>query len=82
LRAVRQLARFVKGALKLKDLIWLPKRDTDPNSRMENSAGAIFSMVLTKAGFSEMRSFPMDLSPGRRKGKSLSNGFPSETKGI
>ncbi len=37
--------------------IWLPERDTDPNSRMENAAGAIFSMVLTKTGFSEMRSF-------------------------
>ena len=29
-----------------------------------------------------MRSFPMDLSPGRHKGKSLSNGSPSEAKGI
>ena len=34
-----------------------PKTDTDPNTRMENFVGVTFSMVLTKTGFSEMRSF-------------------------
>ena len=36
-------------------------RRTDPNSRMENSAGSIFSRVLTKTRISEMRSFAMEM---------------------
>ena len=35
---------------------------------MENSGRVVFSVVLTKTRISEMRSFPMNLSPGRRKG--------------
>jgi hypothetical protein len=30
---------------------WLPKTDTDPNTRMENLGGAIFSSLLTDAWF-------------------------------
>jgi hypothetical protein len=28
--------------------VWLPKTDTDPNSRLENMRGASFSSLLTK----------------------------------
>lgn len=38
-----------------REIVWLPERDTDPNSRMENSSGAIFSMVLNKTRISELR---------------------------
>lgn len=34
----------------------------------ENFGEEVFSRVLTKTRISEMQSFPMDLSPGRRKG--------------
>ena len=34
-----------------REIVWLPESDTDPNSRMENSAGATFSRVLTKTSF-------------------------------
>jgi hypothetical protein len=29
-----------------REIVWLPERNTDPNSRIENSAEATFSMVL------------------------------------
>ena len=56
--------------------IWLPKTDTDPNSRMENSAGAIFSIVLTKTKVSEMRSFVRE---SRLAEHSVLNGSPNAT---
>jgi len=39
-----------------REIIWLLDAYTDPNMRMENSGGAIFSMVLTKRESSEIRS--------------------------
>jgi len=46
----RQVARRLWVVLEIKALFWLPEMYTDPNSRMENSAGAVFSRLLTKAG--------------------------------
>lgn len=43
---------------------WLPKRDTNTNSRMENPVGQEFSSLLTTWGKSEMRSSRMEVSPG------------------
>jgi hypothetical protein len=42
--AARQLACSVGGALKPKDLNWLPERYAKTNSRMENSVGWGFSV--------------------------------------
>ena len=56
-------------------LSWLPETDAGNVKETEKPGGEVFSRVFTKARNSKMRSFPMDLSPGRRKGKSLSNGF-------
>ena len=36
-------------------IIWLPKTDTSPNYRMENSRGVTFSRLLTGDGFSDLR---------------------------
>ena len=46
--ATRQVARRLWVVLEIKALFWLPESYTDPNSRMENSAGAVFSRMLTK----------------------------------
>jgi len=44
--------------------VWLPERYTDPNSRMENSAGAVFSMMLTGTGFRRRVRFQGNLVGG------------------
>ncbi len=38
-----------------RETIWLPKTNTDPNSRMENFGGETFSRVLTKVEVSDLR---------------------------
>ena len=57
LGVVRQLARFVGGVLKPKNLIWLPKTYTDPKLEMENFGDGAFSRLLTTRGVSEMCPF-------------------------
>jgi len=37
-----------------REIVWLPKTDTDPNTRMENFGRVTFSVVLTKSKISEM----------------------------
>jgi hypothetical protein len=49
LGAVRQLACSVGDTLKIKDLNWLPKRNTNPNTLVESPAGPQFSTLLTEA---------------------------------
>ena len=41
-----------------------PQEEHTYGMEMENFGGEVFSRVLTKTRISEMRSFPMDLSPG------------------
>ena len=41
--------------MKRKDLNWLPERNTDTNTRLENPKGAPFSVLLTEAEISEAK---------------------------
>ena len=40
-----------RGVEVRREIVWLPESDTDPNSRMENSAGATFSRGVNQDGF-------------------------------
>jgi hypothetical protein len=68
---------FSKGCVKQKDLNWLPKTNTDPNTRMENFGGVVFSKVLTKPGFRRCVCFGRESRLARI---ALPNGPPTATQ--
>jgi hypothetical protein len=65
--AARQVARRLLVVLEIKNLGWLPKRDTDPNTVLENVDQPPFSRLLTMvANFGSGNSWPR-ASAGRRR---------------
>ena len=52
-----------RGASVRREIVWLPKTDTDPNSRLENLGEGTFSRLLTRFGISEMCPIPAGRQP-------------------